>query len=325
MCGTPKGTPRHWLIIVIILDMARHRPLVGALFALVALLAAGCGTQSGSGTSGTIQAVGAENEYGNVLSQIGGRYVRVTAIMSNPNTDPHAFEASASVAREVGDAELVVQNGAGYDDFMTQIEKSAAGSGRRVINVQKLLGLPDSTPNPHLWYRPSTMPAVAKRIAQELSALQPAHSSYFQHNLKTFEGSLGPWHQALAELASKDAGVPVAVTEPVGDYLLQGAQLVDKTPWQLQVDVMNGVDLSPQNVTLEENLLREHQVKAFLYNQQVTDSVTQNFLSIAGQSGIPVVGVYETMPPAYTYQTWMVAETRALQHALDDGTSTQHL
>ena len=52
-------------------------------------------------SSAVIQAVGAENEYANVIAQIGGRYVTVTAIMSNPNTDPHTFEASPSVARSV--------------------------------------------------------------------------------------------------------------------------------------------------------------------------------------------------------------------------------
>lgn len=305
--------------------MPGHRLFAGVLLALVALLAAACGNQSGSGGSGTIRAVGAENEYASVLSQIGGRYVQVGAIMSNPNTDPHTFEASASVAREVGSAQLVVQNGLGYDNFMAQIEKSTSNSSRRVIDVQHLLRLPDSTANPHLWYRPSTMPAVAARIAQDLSALQPAHRAYFQHNLQTFDRSLDPWRQAIAELASRDAAAPVAVSEPVPDYLLQAAGLDDKTPWQLQADVMNGVDLSPQNVTLQENLLRDHQVKAFLYNQQVTDSVTQTFLAIAGQSGVPVVAVYETMPPAYSYQTWMLAETTALQHALENGTSTQHL
>lgn len=311
--------------IVIILDVIGYRLLAGALLGFVALLAAACGTAPAGPGSGPIPAVGAENEYASVLSQIGGRYVRVTAIMSNPNTDPHAFEASARVAREVGTAALVVQNGLGYDTFMTQIEKSTSNSDRRVVDVQHLLGLPDATPNPHLWYRPGTMPAVAARIAQQLSSLQPAHRSFFQRNLKTFDRSLDAWRQTIAELASRDAMAPVAVTEPVPDYLLQAAGLDDRTPWSLQADVMNGVDPSAQNVTLQENLLRQHQVKAFLYNQQVTDSVTQTFLAIAQQSRIPVVAVYETMPPGYTYQTWMLAETRALQQALEDGTSTHRL
>src|SRR5260370_1143732 len=75
--------------------------------------------------TGTVVAVGAENEYANVISQVGGKYVRVTAIESNPGTDPHAFEASASVSRVVGAAELVVQNGLGYDSFMNTIESGS--------------------------------------------------------------------------------------------------------------------------------------------------------------------------------------------------------
>ncbi len=316
------------MIIVIILDVCGRRLLVASLLGLTAVLAAACGTESGPGgwaDSGRVQAVGAENEYANVLSQIGGRYIEVTAVMSNPNTDPHAFEVSAAVAQEVGGAQLVVQNGAGYDDFMAQIERSASNSSRRVIDAQKVLGLPAAVPNPHLWYRPGTMPLVAERIGEELSALQPAHASYFHHRVQTFDRSLDPWRRAIGALSARDAGAPVAVTEPVPDYLLQAAGLDDKTPWRLQADVMNGVDLSPQDVTLEENLLRQHRVKALLYNEQVTDSITQTFLAIAGQSGVPVVGMYETMPPAYTYQSWMLAETRALQSALEDGTSTQHL
>ena len=54
-----------------------------------------------------------------------------------------------------------MQNGVGYDTFMSTIENASPDSVRKVINVQQLLGLPDSTPNPHLWYNPATMPAVA--------------------------------------------------------------------------------------------------------------------------------------------------------------------
>lgn len=303
----------------------RLRTPIVTLLALITALAAACGSPGGIGQAGRIPVVGAENQYANVLSQIGGRYVRVTAIMSNPNVDPHTFEASARVAQEVAEARVVVQNGLGYDDFMTQIEQASASGGRSVIVAQHVLGLPADTPNPHLWYRPATMPAVAARVARDLSALQPAHRAYFEHNLKTFDGSLAPWQAALRELRDQDAGAPVAVTEPVPDYLLQAARLDDRTPWPLQADVMNGVDLSPQDVTLQENLLQRHQVKALLYNEQVTDPTTQRFLSVASQSRVPVVAVYETMPPAYSYQSWMLAETRALRRALEDGDSSQHL
>src|SRR5271165_3190671 len=141
------------------------------------LAAAGCSNgnaaDSANGTT-VINAIGAENEYANVLSQIGGAYVHVSSILDNPNTDPHTFEASPSVAQEVSAAQLIVQNGVGYDTFMNTIEAASPNGARKVIVVQHLLGLPDSTPNPHLWYSPRTMPAAAKAMAAQLSALQPA-------------------------------------------------------------------------------------------------------------------------------------------------------
>ena len=120
-----------------------------------------------------------------MISQIGGRYVAVSAIESNPNTDPHTFEASPSVAQEVSSARLIVQNGVGYDTFMNKIESASPSASRKVIDVQKLLGLPDSTPNPHLWYMPRTMPAVAQALVEDLSAIQPSHAAYFAANAKT--------------------------------------------------------------------------------------------------------------------------------------------
>ncbi|HEY2441590.1 MAG TPA: zinc ABC transporter substrate-binding protein, partial [Streptosporangiaceae bacterium] len=188
-----------------------------------------------------------------------------------------------------------------------------------------LLRLPDSTPNPHLWYAPATMPAVAKALAGDLSALQPAHSAYFRANLRAFDRSLAPWLQALAHVKAAYPGTPVAVTEPVGDYLLQAAGVKILTPFRFQADVMNGVDPAPQDISLEGALFKEHKVRAFLYNQQVTDALTESFLGQARQYGIPVVGVYETMPAGYDYQSWMLAETRALQRAVASKISTQRL
>jgi zinc/manganese transport system substrate-binding protein len=291
------------------------------------LCAAACSSSAPSGGAGDpIAAVGAENEYANVIAQIGGAYVQVTAIESNPNTDPHSFEASPSVAQAVSTAQLVVQNGLGYDAYMNRIEAASANSARKVIDVQTLLRLPDSTPNPHLWYSPATMPAVAKAIASDLSEIQPAHAAYFAASLLRFDHSLQPWYQAIARLRAAYPGTPVAVTEPVGDYLLQAAGTKILTPFTMQADVMNGVDPSPQDVSLQDGFLSGHQAKVLLYNQQVTDSLTQSFLSQASKDGIPVVGVYETMPtPGYDYQSWMLAEVQALQKAVADKISTQKL
>jgi zinc/manganese transport system substrate-binding protein len=310
--------------------MLPRRGIVFAALACTAgLLATACSSASGSsGTdgSGQVIAVGAENEYANVISQIGGTYVTVTAIESNPNTDPHTFEASPSVASVVSAAQLVVQNGIGYDTYMNKIEAASPSSSRKIIDVQNLLGLPGSTPNPHLWYSPRTMPAVAKAIADDLATLRPSHAAYFEANVRKFDASLQPWYQAIAKFKAAYAGTPVAVTEPVGDYLLQAAGADIMTPFTLQADIMNGVDPSPQNVALEDGLFTSHKVKVFVYNQQVTDALTASFLSQAQRDGIPVVGVYETMPvPGYDYQSWMLAEVNALTKAVTSKISTQKL
>ena len=297
------------------------KSLAVAIFASVALAVSACASSPAAAPSANsgaaIVAVGAENEYANVIQQVGGKYVHVSAIESNPNTDPHTFEASVSVAREVGSAQLVVQNGVGYDTFMNTIENAAPDSSRKVIVVQNLLGLPDSTPNPHLWYKPTTMPAVASAVANDLAAIQPAHASYFRAHARTFIGSLASWDRAIAAFKAKYPHTPVAVTEPVADYLLQAAGTDIMTPFPFQADIMNGVDPSAQDTALERSLFTQHKVKVFLYNQQVTDSLTQSFITLAEQNDIPVVGVYETMPvPGYDYQSWMLAETRDLQQAV---------
>jgi zinc/manganese transport system substrate-binding protein len=291
----------------------------------MAALIAGCGSASGA-RPGTVFAVGAENEYANVIGQIGGKYVTVTAIESNPNTDPHTFEASPSVAQEVSRAQLVVQNGLGYDTYMNKIESASPSSSRTVVDVQKVLGLPDSTPNPHLWYKPTTMPLVVQAIVRDLSKLQPQHAAYFAANGERFKRSLAAWDQALTRFKATYPGTPVATTEPVGDYMLEAMGARNLTPFTFQADVMNGVDPAPQSVTLENNVFASHRVKAFLYNRQVTDSLTISILAQAKKYGVPVVGLYETMPtPGYDYQSWMLAEVKALERAVADRVSTEKL
>jgi zinc/manganese transport system substrate-binding protein len=300
-------------------------PLAAALAA--ALLAAGCSPAAGAGgNGGAIEAIGAENEYASVIAQVGGKYVHVDAIMSNPATDPHTYEASPAVAREIGQAQLIVQNGVGYDSWATTIENATPSASRTVIDVQHLLGLPDSTPNPHLWYNPTTMPKVATSIAAALGKIDPAHASYFTANAATFTASLAAWTNAIAAFKAKYPGTPVATTEPVADYMLQAAGTDNLTPWTFQADIMNGVDPSPQDVAAEKALFTDRKVKVFLYNQQVTSPLTQSFITAADAAGIPVVGVYETMPtPGYDYQSWMVAEVNALDKAVSSKASTQHL
>jgi zinc/manganese transport system substrate-binding protein len=300
--------------------------LVSACSSSSSSTAASGGTTAAAASTTKITAIGAENEYANVIAQIGGKYVSAQAIMSNPNTDPHTFEASPAVAREVTAAQLIVQNGVGYDTWATTIENADPNSGRKVINVQQLLGLPDSTPNPHLWYKPTTMPAVANAIATDLAQIDPAHASYYKANAASFIASLDAWNSAITAFKAKYPNIPVATTEPVADYMLQAVGADNLTPFTFQADIMNGTDPSPQDVALQNSLFTQHKVKVFLYNQQVTDSLTESFIKLANENGIPVVGVYETMPtPGYNYQSWMLTEVNDLTKAVADKISTQKL
>ena len=301
--------------------------LLGAGAVAVAAGLAGCGsTAHAAAPGGKVEIVAAENEYGDVASQIGGQYASVFSVESNPNTDPHTYEVSTNVARRVATASLVIQNGIGYDDYMTRIESAASNSKRQVINVQHLLAKPDSTPNPHLWYDPATMPAVAKAIAADLATADPVHAPYFQANVTRFDASLQPWSRAIADFRAKYGGTPAATTEPVADYLLQAMGIDNLTPFGFQADIMNGTDPTPQDVALENRFFAKHQVRVFAYNQQVVSSLTQAIRANAQKAGVAVVGVYETMPtPGYDYQSWMLAETQALQKAVLNGTSTLRL
>jgi zinc/manganese transport system substrate-binding protein len=301
-------------------------PLAAALLASACSSSPATSSAAGDAPSATITAIGAENEYADVISQVGGKYVRASSIMSDPNTDPHTFEASPAVAREISAAKLVVQNGVGYDNWATTIENAAPSVGRKVINVQQLLDLPDSTPNPHLWYQPGTMPAVAGAIAADLAQIDPAHAAYYKANAAAFTASLAAWGKAIATFKAAHPGTPVATTEPVADYLLQAAGADILTPWTFQADIMNGTDPSPQDTATEKSLFTQHKVKVFLYNQQVTDALTESFISLAHANGIPVVGVYETMPtPGFDYQSWMLAEVNALNKAVTSQISTEKL
>jgi zinc/manganese transport system substrate-binding protein len=294
---------------------ARLCALAGAAFLVL----------SGPALAAGIPAIGIENEYADVIAQIGGPYVSVTAIETDPNTDPHSFEVSPHVAQQIAAARLIVKNGLGYDGWADRLIAATPAAGREVIDVQQLRGLPDATPNPHLWYDPATMPAVAAAVAADLARLDPAHAAVFAANAKKFDASLTPWRQAIAAFKAQHPGVAVAVTEPVGDYMLQAAGVTIKTPFSLQAAIMNGTDPAPQDVTTEMHLLTDRKVDVLVYNQQVTDPLTSSFLAAAKAHHVPVIGVYETMPSGYHYQGWMLAEVDALRRAVTEHQSTATL
>ena len=298
------------------------------LLAVGSLALAACSpvhaTHGSPGISGSIEVVAAEVQYGDVLAQIGGPYVHVTSIMSNPNTDPHNFEASPSIAQAIASATLIVQNGAGYDSFMNQLESASANTRREVLTIAAMNDQV-SAANPHMWYSPSTMPTLAAAAAAYLEKRAPSHASYFRARDAKFLASWIVVSQALATARHLVSSRAVATTEPVGDDLLAAMGLDNVTPFRFQADVMNGIDPSPQDIATQEALLNHHRVGALCFNAQVTSPVTTSLRKLALKDKVPLVAIYETMPTGLHVQSWMLKEINAIEAALREGTSTVSL
>jgi zinc/manganese transport system substrate-binding protein len=258
--------------------------------------------------------VAAENVYADVAGQVAGKLASVSAILSNPDQDPHLFEASPSVARRLAGARIVVENGADYDPWMAQLLAGAPAAGRQVIVVADLTHHKDGD-NPHLWYDPATMPAVAQALADALAAADPAHRDTYAHNAAAFDTGLAPLREQVAALHGRYAGMPVAATEPVFGYMAQALGLTVREQ-RFQLAIMNDTEPAAADVAAFEDDLRRHRVRALLYNSQATEPATQRLLLLARQAGVPVVGVSETEPPGIDYRTWMMRQLDALDRAL---------
>ncbi|MFP3565556.1 metal ABC transporter solute-binding protein [Paraburkholderia sp. SIMBA_030] len=264
-----------------------------------------------------IPVVAAENFYGDVVQQLGGDRVDVTSILSNPDQDPHLFEASPKTARALQHASLVVYNGADYDPWMAKLLAASKNAKRTTIVAAELVGK-KSGDNPHLWYEPSTMPAVARAVSAALVAADPAHKSAYDANLAKFLDSLKPIDAKVAELHAHYAGVPVTATEPVFGYMSDAVGLTMRN-LRFQLATMNNTEASAADIAAFERDLREKRVRVLIYNSQATEALTKRMLKLAQQSKVPTMSVTETEPAGKTYQTWMLTQLDALSTALAAG------
>lgn len=263
--------------------------------------------------SGTVHIVAAENFYGDVAQAIGGSDVTVTSIMNNPNQDPHLFNASPAVAEAIANADIVVENGVGYDAWM---DKLYASSNQKafMMNVGDLTHQAPGD-NPHIWYDPATMPLFAKALAAELAILDSAHRNHYQRNLTAFLKLSANYQQQVAAVKAKVAGESITATEPVVGDLASALGLVMLNQ-QFQRDVMNGADLSPIEIAEFQHTLMQHQARLLVYNSQVMSPTTNQLKELALQNHIPVIGVTETMPSGLHYYAWMQTELTAMAQVL---------
>ncbi len=295
--------------------------LTFCIISLFTLSACG-GTPTGNGStsnSQVIQVVAAENFYGDIVKQLGGSHVAVTSILSNPNVDPHEYESNVQTAIAVSKAQLVVENGNGYDAWMDRL-LSASPNNSRVVLVGANIAdhkLPD---NPHVWYGIENMPAIAQAITAALKKLDTANASTFDSNLATFKQSLVLLEQKIREINKKYRGTPVAVTETIYLYQAVPEGLAVLTPFDFQKAIAEGNDPPADTVLETNNQITRKEVKILIYNSQTVTPITTNLQNKAKNLNIPVVPVSETMPPGKTYQTWMIDQLNTLQQSLATAT-----
>jgi zinc/manganese transport system substrate-binding protein len=304
------------------------RRLVLLVGASVTLLA-GCGSSSDSGSDGNASAapaasskvavVASTNVYGDIVSRIGADKVSVTSVISDPDQDPHSYEASTQNQLALSKAKVVVENGGGYDDFVDRMLKSAGNSSAEVINAVKVSGR--TAPkggelNEHVWYDFPTVAKIADRIATALGKADPANAATYTKNADAFKAELKPLEAKEAQIKKEHGGEAIAITEPVPLYMTGASGLVDKTPAEFSEAIEEGDDVSPKVLQETLALFTDKQVKALVYNAQTSGPQTEKSEQAAKAAGIPVVPVTETLPSGKNYLAWMTGNVDALANAL---------
>jgi len=289
-----------------------------ALAAAIALVATGCASSSAGSDDGTVRVVASTNVYGDIASTIGGDAVRVTSLMSDPAQDPHSFEASAQNQLAVSKAEVVIENGGGYDPFMQTLLKGSKNDDTAVLNVVDLSGKKpvDGELNEHVWYDIPTVQKLTDALVGALTAAEPSKKAVFEKNAAAFGVGLDSLAGAEAKLKQSYAGQGVAITEPVPLYMLEAIGLVDKTPERFSAAIEEENDVSPVVLKDTLELFTDHRVKLLAYNEQTTGAETERVLAAAKHNGIPVVPVTETLPSGKHYVGWMQSTVDAVGSAL---------
>jgi zinc/manganese transport system substrate-binding protein len=288
--------------------------LIGAI---VSTALAACGTPpTNSGSGQTLQVIAGENFWGSIASQLGGSHVSVTSIVTNPNTDPHEYESSATDARAFATADYVVLNGAGYDDWGQKLLSGNPSSNRKVFTVADLLNK-KAGDNPHFWYNPDWVDKAADRITADYQAIDSKDSAYFSQQREAFRSALKPYHDAIAKIRSTSAGVPIGSTESIFVYMAQALGVNLVSPPEFMRAISEGTDPPAQTVAEFQNQVGNHLITVLVYNVQTSTPITENLKQLAAKNGIPVVGISETVQPINAaFQEWQVKQLNSLQAAL---------
>ena len=262
-----------------------------------------------------VKIVAAENFYGNIAEQIGGDRVAVKSILTDPNVDPHEYESNVDDAKAIADADLLIENGGGYDDWMDKL-LSASPNAKRILLKGFDLAVKKLPDNEHIWYEVDNAQAVAHALADNLAKIDPADARAFKKNLQSFDQSLVAIRQKIAQLKGKYAGTPVGLTETIFLYQSGPLGLTMLTPFEFQKSIAEGNDPPAEAAAEAESQVKGKKIRVLIYNEQTITPITTKLQDEAKAAGIPILPVTETMPSALNYQNWMMSQLAALERAL---------
>ena len=298
--------------------MSRWRWIV--LLSAVAASLAGCASSS-SAPSGRLRVVAAENFWGSIASQLAGSRASVESIITNPAQDPHSYEPTAGDARSLATAQLVIANGIGYDPWVGRLVAANPAPGRVVLTVGELLGL-HTGDNPHRWYDPSDVDAVANGITADLVKLDHSHAAYYQQQRRAFETQgLASYHALIASIKSRYSGVPVGASESI--FALQAPSLGLRllTPYSFMKAISEGTDVTAKDTLTTERQITAHQIKVWVYNSQNATPQIQRLNGLARSAHVGVATITETLDPSTaSFEQWQVAQLQRIERALHEAT-----
>lgn len=308
-----------------------RRAMFAGVMALGLAALSACGSSTGMSSSSTatstvdggVNVVASTDVWGDIASQIAGelsgKSVMITSIISDPSADPHSYEASTKNQLALSKAQLVIENGGGYDDFVATMLKTANNSSATVLNAVDISG--KTAPaggdlNEHVWYDFPTVDKVAQQISDALGQKDPSNKATYEANEKAFTDKVQGLSKSADDIKSAHSGAPVAITEPVPVYMLDACGLVNKTPEEFSEAVENDTDVSASVLKQTTDLFDNKQVELLAYNEQTTGDSTTAVLNAASKNSIPVVPVTETLPSGKNYVSWMQSNLDALAKAL---------
>ncbi|VDG20386.1 metal ABC transporter solute-binding protein, Zn/Mn family [Lactiplantibacillus mudanjiangensis] len=281
-----------------------------AVLGLIGLLT-GCTTPKTTTKAGQIKILTSLNFYGETAKQVAGKYGQVTAVINRASIDPHDFEPTVKTAKQASSAALIIDNGLGYDGWMSKLTTNKA-DGTKVLTVGTTVAGKANGANEHVWYDPTTMPKLATAIAKQLGTIQPAHRQYFLKQAAQYQTSLKPLTKLIKQLKANVHGQKVAVSEPVFDYALKSlGYKISNNHFAMAIE--NGADPSPKDIQQMQQAIKHHRIAFFVENTQSDSNIVDNMVQLAHQYNVPVLKVTETLPAHQTYRSWMLSQYRQLE------------